>query len=273
MDDNKRALQAEIGLWLLMANIDGEISEEEVVACGELCGERAGALAVTLGPDEHRELMRAEASRMEELLEDLDDPTPYLTDLAGRIPVDHRAAAFATAAQVAFADDFVTLEEEALLHQIGRVLDLDPALVKEIAGADAAAEGDAHEDEPDDSTRLIVDRLTSRGWFDAFQQLRDAGITVTGGGAAALQYKVPNGHLLRLEHHPCDGSLHFHVTDESDVGLDLVLFPDASLGELLDRILDLQGDVTLASFGECLPGLLEVARVCTVENGRLRDLG
>jgi hypothetical protein len=104
------------------------------------------------------------------------------------------------------------------------------------------------------------------------QTLRDAGITVSGFGALSLQYQGPKGHLLRLEHHTCDGSVHFHVTDESDTGADFILFPDGRETDLLTAIVAIQDELTLETLEQKLPELMAVARVCVVQGGDIYEI-
>ena len=93
-----------------------------------------------------------------------------------------------------------------------------------------------------------------------------------GFGALALQYQGASGHLLRLEHHTCDGSVHFHVTDDSDTGADFVLFPEGRETDLLSAIVSIQDDLTLETLEQKLPKLMEVARVCVLQGGDLYEI-
>ena len=72
------------------------------------------------------------------------------------------------------------------------------------------------------------------------KSLRDAGVALSGFGALALQYDTPNGHLLRIEHHTCDGSVHLHVTDDAEESTDLVLFAEGRESELLSVLTGMQ---------------------------------
>jgi hypothetical protein len=104
------------------------------------------------------------------------------------------------------------------------------------------------------------------------QSLRDAGITVSGFGAIALQYESSTKHLLRLEHHTCDDSIHFHVTDADDSGTDLVLLPEGKEREVLDAIVAMQDEVTLDNLEQQLAKLLRVSRVSILRGESLVEM-
>jgi tetratricopeptide (TPR) repeat protein len=126
---------------------------------------------------------------------------------------------------------------------------------------------------------LVDETLRAAGWIDVLEGYARTGIEVSGLGEVALQY--PNDArktLLRLEHHAKgpDGvpELHFHVTDERDVGPDLVLRPRQNLREVLDTIVALQGDITLANLNDGpISRLLDVCpETYFALNGRLRTI-
>jgi len=162
----------------------------------------------------------------------------------------------------------------AILAIEGAPIDADAII--ELVGARndtiSARGDDAHEDEPNEQTKIISARLRARGWVDPMQSLRDAGITVSSFGAVALQYESPTGHLLRLEHHTCDGSVHLHVTDADESGTDLVLSPEGRESELLDAILAMQDEVTLDNLEQQLPKLLRISRVHVLRGGSLVEV-
>ncbi len=256
----QRSIEAEIGLCLLFAAVDGEISEQELAALSDRVG-------VLLGDDfdplRLPALVEGEMGTIEEL--GVDD---YAAKLPERIPAERRFEAVRAACVVACADGLAP-EEEEVVRQVCGILALDADALIDLVGARndtiAASSGDSHDDEPNEQTEQIVKRLRERGWVDPMQSMRDAGISVSGFGAIALQYENPSGHLLRLEHHTCDDSIHLHVTDAEDSGTDLVLFSDDDReGELLDAIVALQDVVTLDNLEEQFPKLLRVARVCVL---------
>jgi uncharacterized tellurite resistance protein B-like protein len=262
----QRSIEAEIGLCLLFAAVDGEISEQELAALSDHVGVLLGD---DFDPMRLPALVEGEMGTIEEL--GVDD---YVAALPQRIPEDRRFEAVRAACVVACADGLAP-EEEEVVRQVCGVLAIDADAVIERVGArhdTIAAAGDDHEDEPNEQTKIIGDRLRERGWVDPMQSLRDAGITVSGFGALALQYETPTGHLLRLEHHTCDGSMHFHVTDAEDSGTDLVLFPDGKESELLGAIVAMQDEVTLDNLEQQLPKLLRISRVCVLRGESLVEM-
>jgi uncharacterized tellurite resistance protein B-like protein len=262
----QRSIEAEIGLCILFSAVDGEISEKELGALSN----RVGHL---LGDD--FDVMRLPALLDGELgsisEQGVDD---YVAKLPARIPSEHRYEAVRAACAVACADGLAP-EEEEVLRQVCAVLDVDADDVITAVGArndTIAAAGDAHDDEPNAATKTIADELVRRGWVDPMQSMRDAGITVSGFGALALQYQSPNGHLLRVEHHTCDGSMHFHVTDDSDSGTDLVLFPDGREKDVLAAITGMQDEATLENMEQQIARLQDVARVCIFQGDGLVEI-
>jgi uncharacterized tellurite resistance protein B-like protein len=262
----QRSIEAEIGLCILFSAVDGEISEEELGALSS----RVGHL---LGDD--FDVMRLPALLDRELGSIADKGVDdYVAKLPSRIPEEHRYEAVRAACAVAMADGLAP-EEEDVVRQVCGVLDVDVDDVFAAVGArndTIAAAGDAHDDEPNEATKIIADELRRRGWVDPMQSLRDAGITVSGFGALALQYETPNGHLLRVEHHTCDGSIHFHVTDESDSGSDLVLFADGRERDVIGTIVAMQDEVTLDNLEQQITKLLEVAKVCLFQGESLVEI-
>lgn len=263
---SQRSIEAEIGLCLLFAAVDGEISEQELAALSDHMG-------VLLGDDFDPMLLPALIEGEMGTIEDVgvDD---YVAKLPERIPEDRRFEAVRAACVVACADGLAP-EEEEVVRQVCGVLAIDADAMIDRVGArndTISAAGDAHDDEPNAQTALIVERLRERGWVDPMQSLRDAGITVSGFGAIALQYESPTGHLLRLEHHTCDGSIHLHVTDEDDSGTDLVLFPEGRESDLLDAIVAMQDEVTLDNLEPQLTKLLRVSRVCVLRGESLVEM-
>jgi len=262
----QRSIEAEIGLCLLFAAVDGEISEQELGALSDRVGVLLGD---DFDPMRLPELVEGEMGTIEEL--GVDD---YVAQLPDRIPIEHRFEAVRAACVVACADGLAP-EEEEVVRQVCAILAIDADGMIERVGArndTIAAAGDAHDDEPNEQTALIGKRLVEHGWVDPMQSLRDAGITVSGVGAIALQYESPTRHLLRLEHHTCDGSIHLHVTDEEESGTDLVLAPGGKESEVVGAILALQDAVTLDNLDQHLPALLRIARVSVRQGEDLVEL-
>lgn len=259
-------VDAEIGLCLLLAAADGEISEDELAALTDRLGELLGD---DFDPMQLPPLIEGELGSIEE--HGVDD---YVAKLPTRLPPGRRYEALRAACAVACADGLAA-EEEEVVRQVAEVLDIDADALISAVGArnDTLYEGhDDHSDDPNQETKLIADRLGQRGWVDPMQTLRDAGINVGGFGALSLQYQGAKGQLLRLEHHTCDGSVHFHVADESETGADFVLFPEGRETDLLTAIVEIQDELTLDTLEQKLPKLMEVARVCVMQGGDLYEI-
>jgi len=260
------SIVAEIGLCLLFSAVDGEISEEELAALSDRVGQLLGD---DFDPMRLPALLEGEMGSIEE--QGVDD---YVAKLPGRIPNERRYEAVRAACAVACADGLAP-EEEEVVRQVCGVLDLDADTLIDAVGArndTIGAAGDAHDDEPNEQTKLIAAQLGKAGWVDPMQTLRDAGISVSGFGAIALQYQSSNGHLLRLEHHTCDGSVHLHVTDDSDSGSDLVVFPEGKEKEVLDVVVAMQTEVTLENLDTQIQKLLAVAKVCIYQGDSLVEI-
>jgi tellurite resistance protein len=109
---------AEIGLCLLLAAADGEISEPELQALttrvGELLGEE-----VAFGRLER--VVVGELSRMADRGAD-----EYVAELPSRIPVERRVEALRAACTIACADG-LSPEERDMLRDAARALEVDPA--------------------------------------------------------------------------------------------------------------------------------------------------
>ena len=262
----QRSIEAEIGLCLLFAAVDGEISEQELGALSDRVGVLLGEeFDLTRLPA----LVEGEMGTIEEL--GVDD---YVARLPERIAPDRRFEAVRAACVVACADGLAP-EEEEVVRQVCAILELDADGIIDRIGArndTIAVAGDAHDDEPNETSALITKRLGERGWVDPMQAMRDAGISVSGFGAIALQYESPTEHLLRLEHHTCDGTIHLHVTDEEESGMDLVITPDGKESALLTAILALQDEVTLDNLDGQLAKLLRIARISVLRGDDLVEL-
>lgn len=102
-DPSKRA---EIGLCLMLAAADGQVSEQEI-------GALSTRLGVILGDDastaELWGAVEAEIRALDEL-----GPDDYTATLAERIPPERRLSALAGALDVAFADGLAPEEEQTL---------------------------------------------------------------------------------------------------------------------------------------------------------------
>ena len=263
----QRSIEAEIGLCLLFSAVDGEISDQELAAFSDRVGILLGE---DFDPLRLPALIEGEMGTISE--SGVDD---YVAKLPARIPEERRYEAVRAACAVASADGLAP-EEEEVVRQVCELLAIDANAMIELVGARndtiSTRNPGLHDDEPNEQTKVISDRLRARRWLDPMQSLRDAGITVSGFGALALQYESPTAHILRVEHHTCDGSVHLHVTDANDSGTDLVLFPDGRENELLDTIVALQDEVTLDNLEQQLPKLLRISRVCIRQGGSLVEL-
>ena len=260
------SIEAEIGLCILFSAVDGEISEKEIGALSN----RVGHL---LGDD--FDVMRLPALLDGELGSISEHGVDhYVAKLPGRIPAGRRYEAVRAACVVACADGLAP-EEEEVVRQVCVVLEVDADEIIGGVGArndTVAPAGETHDDEPNASTKLIEEELVRHGWVDPMQSLRDAGVALSGFGALALQYESPNGHLLRVEHHTCNGSLHLHVTDESESGTDLVLFPDGRESELVSALASMQDAITLETLDAHIGVLNSVARVCIFQGASLVEI-
>lgn len=260
------SIEAEIGLCILFSAVDGEISEKEIGALsnrvGHLLGDDFDVMRLPA-------LLDGELGSISEF--GVDD---YVAKLPARIPAARRYEAVRAACVVACADGLAP-EEEEVVRQVCVVLEVDAdEIIGGVGGKNdtVAPIGLTHDDEPNATTKVIEDELVRRGWVDPMQSLRDAGVALSGFGALALQYASPTAHLLRVEHHTCDGSLHLHVTDESEAGTDLVLFPDGKETELLAVLTAMQDEITLETLDTHIDSLQAVARVCIFQGESLVEI-
>jgi uncharacterized tellurite resistance protein B-like protein len=104
---------AEIGLCLMLAAADGQVSEREIGALSTRLGQLLGDDVTIL---ELQAVVEGEIQALDEL-----GPDAYLETLVARIPEERRSAALRAAARVAFADG-VTTDEEASLREAGAAL-------------------------------------------------------------------------------------------------------------------------------------------------------
>jgi uncharacterized tellurite resistance protein B-like protein len=260
------SIEAEIGLCLLMSAVDGEISEQELGALSGRVGHLLGDdFDVMLLPG----LVNGELASM--ATEGIDD---YVARLPSRIPEERRYEAVRAACVVACADGLAP-EEEEVVRQVCRVLELDADDVLDAVRSrfdTIGPAGDSHDDAPDENTKLVADALVPTGWVDPMQAMRDAGISVSGFGALTLQYQSGNGHLLRIEHHTCDHSIHLHVTDDEDTGSDLVLFPEGRERDVLEVISTMKDVVTLENLDLWIAKLIGLSRVCIFQGETLVEV-
>jgi tellurite resistance protein len=123
MSETKRA---EIGLCLLLAAADGDVSEREIAALssrlGSLLGEDYPALAAGILAD-------GEIGRMAEL-----GPERYVEGLAARIPESRRRRALQAALVVAHADGLAP-EEERMFRDAARALGMSLTEADEMLAA------------------------------------------------------------------------------------------------------------------------------------------
>jgi len=117
------ARRAEIGLCVLLAVADGDVSDKEIGALSTRLGSLLGDEfpAVALGA-----MVDAEISKMSELgLE------RYVKTLVDRLPQARRAPALRGALGVAYADGLAP-EEESMFRDVAKELGLDAATVDAI---------------------------------------------------------------------------------------------------------------------------------------------
>jgi uncharacterized tellurite resistance protein B-like protein len=119
IDDPAR--RAEIGLCVLLAAADGEISEEEIGALssrlGSLLGDDYPAIALAL-------IVEAEIAQMGEL-----GPDRYVRTLVDRLPHERRAPALRGALVVACADGLAP-EEERMFRDVAVELAIESSTVE-----------------------------------------------------------------------------------------------------------------------------------------------
>lgn len=262
----QRSIEAEIGLCILFSAVDGEISEKEIGALsnrvGHLLGDDFDVMRLPA-------LLDGELGSISEI--GVDD---YVAKLPERIPSARRYEAVRAACVVACADGLAP-EEEDVVRQVCKVLEVDAdEIISGVGGRNdtIAGPGETHDDEPNATTELIASELRNHGWVDPMQSLRDAGISLSGFGALALEHEAPGGRRLRVEHHTCDGSLHLHVNDESEEGTDLVLYPDGREKELLALLVSMQDEITLEGLDQYIARLKPAARVCIYQGESLVEI-
>lgn len=131
---NDSVRRAEIGLCVLLAAADGDVSEQEIDALttrvGRLVGDEFPAVAIGM-------IVEGEITRMSEL-----GPERYITTLANRLPEPRRAPALRGALAVA-ASDGLAPEEESMFRDVAVELgipkpDADKMLAEIRSGAPSA---------------------------------------------------------------------------------------------------------------------------------------
>lgn len=180
----------------------------------------------------------------------------YLRGLGRDMSAKARSQLLGAAAAIAGADGKLAKEERFVYFKLAAALgfrhDKADAILSAISmpppetKRSASLGGDVGAAE----TERLSETLRAAGWHDPRAALVEAGIEVEGFGAAVFQYQNPGGALLRLEHHPDDQALHFRVTDESDVGSDLVIEYGSKLDELLAFLVEVQGELTTQNLDE-----------------------
>ena len=139
-------VKAEIGLCLLLAAADGEISDEELFALTT----RVGSLLGDDFPlDRLGALVEGELAAIEE-----EGADAYVARLAARIEPDRRAEAVRGACKVACADG-LSPEEDEMLREACAALDIDVETLVEAVGHRATVRVSApdpleNDDEPDE---------------------------------------------------------------------------------------------------------------------------
>ncbi len=104
-DERRDAQSARVGLCLMLAAADGEISDREVAVLSARLGEILGDDS-TLG--ELQQILEGEMRALDEL-----GPEDYMSTLTERIPREARASALFAAVRVAAADGLAPEEREA----------------------------------------------------------------------------------------------------------------------------------------------------------------
>ncbi|MBX3202134.1 MAG: TerB family tellurite resistance protein [Labilithrix sp.] len=115
---NDPARHAEIGLCVLLAAADGDVSEREIGALSSRLGSLVGDEfpAIALGA-----IVESEISKMSEL-----GPDRYVRSLVDRLPQARRMAALRGALVVAFADGLAP-EEERMFRDVATELGIASA--------------------------------------------------------------------------------------------------------------------------------------------------
>lgn len=110
---NDSVRRAEIGLCVLLAAADGDVSEQEIGALssrvGRLVGDEFPVIAIGM-------IVEGEITRMSEL-----GPERYITTLVDRLPEPRRVPALRGALAVA-ASDGLAPEEESMFHDVATEL-------------------------------------------------------------------------------------------------------------------------------------------------------
>jgi tellurite resistance protein len=121
LDNPARA--AEIGLYVLLAVADGDVSEREIAALssrvGAILGDDFPAMALGI-------LVDTELGKMSEL-----GPDRYIASLVDRLPVERRLPALRGALIVASADGLAP-EEERMFSDVAVELGIDPGVAAAI---------------------------------------------------------------------------------------------------------------------------------------------
>jgi len=116
--------QAEIGLCLLIANADGEISDEEIA---ELKVKIHAHAEGQKDEDVDATIAKERATMTEKGVD------TFLASIVERIPEAKREAALRAAVDVAFAD-MLTSEEDGFVRKVAKALGVKESVVDEMAG-------------------------------------------------------------------------------------------------------------------------------------------
>lgn len=130
IDDPAR--RAEVGLSVLLAAADGDVSEEEIGALstrlGRLLGDDVPVIALGLIVEDEIEKMGALG------------PDRYVKTLVERLPAERRVPALRGALVVACADGLAP-EEESMFHDVARELGIDSAAADALLSEVGATRG------------------------------------------------------------------------------------------------------------------------------------
>jgi uncharacterized tellurite resistance protein B-like protein len=236
------------GACYCVAAADGELHESEARQLAEQVHELAGE---GHSIDDIERMVREAHEGLERGGLDA-----YLRGLGRGMSVEARSQLLGAAAAIAGADGTLAKEERYVYFKLAAALgfrhDNADAILSAVTAAPPVTKRSASLEggPPSAETARLSAALRAAGWTDPREPLVEAGIEVGGFGAAVFQYRGPGGALLRLEHHPEEQTLHFRVTDEADVGSDLVILYGAKLDELLAVVVAMQDELTPQNLDE-----------------------
>jgi uncharacterized tellurite resistance protein B-like protein len=179
----------------------------------------------------------------------------YLRGLGQGLSQEARSQLLGAAAAIAAADGALAKEERHVFFKLAAALDFShekaDVILTVVTAPPPVTQRSALDDtlaSRRDETDEIGAKLNAAGWTDPLASLVEAGIETEGFGAAAFQYTNEQGALLLLEHHPEAGAVHLRMTDESDVGTDLVVPYGSKLSELLAMLVAMQDEARPGEF-------------------------